>query len=178
MLPRSTIRSPRTLKAEVFNQPAWEEAILFACERLARGDQKQQEACGAAILAAFEVDPILAAEMIFRSTEHVWARIGSTIQALVGRWHTPGKVDRALRFMLTRAAPNFSIRSGRSSLTRTIRSSLGAARWQALPALPPREGCGQADRGVIAGRSEKRAARDRLKQRHGRPRSRSRHREG
>jgi hypothetical protein len=67
------------LKADVLNQPVWEEAILFACERLARGDQSQQEACVTAILAAFEVDPILAAEMIFRSTDAVWVRVGPTI---------------------------------------------------------------------------------------------------
>lgn len=95
------------LKADVLNQPAWEEAILFACERLARGDQKQQEACGAAILAAFAVDPILAAEMIFRSTDAVWRRVGSTIQGLVERWHTSGKVDRALRFMISSGRPEF-----------------------------------------------------------------------
>lgn len=95
------------LKADVLNQPAWEESILFACERLARGDPKQQEACGAAILDAFEVDPILAAEMIFRSTDIVWARVGSTIQGLVGRWHTSGRVDRALRFMIGSGRPEF-----------------------------------------------------------------------
>ncbi len=55
------------LKAEVFNLPTWEEAILFAVERLARGDAHQRAACGKAIVAAFEVDPILAAEMIFRA---------------------------------------------------------------------------------------------------------------
>lgn len=95
------------LKADVLNQPAWEESILFACERLARGDPKQQEACGAAILAAFKVDPILAAEMIFRSTDAIWGRIGSTIQGLIGRWHTSGKVDRALRFMISSGRPEF-----------------------------------------------------------------------
>lgn len=89
------------------NQPAWEEAILFACERLAHGDQTQQKACSAAILAAFKVDPILAAEMIFRSNDAVWAHVGSTIQSLVRRWHTPGKVDRALRFMMTSGRPEF-----------------------------------------------------------------------
>ena len=95
------------LKADVLNQTAWEEPILFACERLARGDPKQQEACGAVILTAFEVDPILAAEMIFRSTDAVWARMGPTIQGLIGRWHTPGKVDRALRFMISTGRPEF-----------------------------------------------------------------------
>jgi hypothetical protein len=95
------------LKADVLNQPAWEESILFACERLARGDPRQQEACGTAILAAFEVDPILAAEMIFRSTDAVWARVAATIKGLAGRWHTPGKVDRALHFMISSGRPEF-----------------------------------------------------------------------
>lgn len=95
------------LKADVLNQPAWEEAILFACERLARGDQKQQETCGAAILATFAVDPILAAEMIFRSSDAVWRRVGSTIQGLVERWHTPGKIDRGLRFMISSGRAEF-----------------------------------------------------------------------
>jgi hypothetical protein len=89
------------LKAEVCNLPTWEESILFAVERLARGDVHQRTACGEAVLAAFEVDPILAAEMIFRSTEEVWSQIAATIQGLVARWHAPGKVDRAFRFMLT-----------------------------------------------------------------------------
>lgn len=95
------------LKADVLNQPAWEEPILFACERLARGESKQQEACGAAILAAFEVDPILAAEMIFRSTDAIWAQIGPIIQGLVRQWHTSGKIDRALSFMISSGRPEF-----------------------------------------------------------------------
>jgi hypothetical protein len=103
----SNAASNDELRADVLNQPAWEEAILFACERLARGDQNQQEACGTSILAAFEVDPILAAEMIFRSTDAVWARVEPTIQKLIRRWHTPGKVDRALRFMINSGRPEF-----------------------------------------------------------------------
>lgn len=95
------------LKADILNQPAWEEPILFACERLAGGEPKQQEACGAAILAAFKVDPMLAAEIIFRSTEAVWARIGTTIQELARRWHTSGEVDRALGFMISSGRPEF-----------------------------------------------------------------------
>ncbi len=97
----------KALKAEVLNLPVWEEAILFAVERLARGDAHQRAACGNAIVAAFEVDPILAAEMIFRSTEEVWTQIAATIQGLVARWHALGKVDRALRFMLMSGRPEF-----------------------------------------------------------------------
>lgn len=100
-------RGCETLKAEVFNLPAWEEPILFAIERLAHGDASQRAACGKAIIAAFEVDPILAAEMIFRSTEEVWSQIAATIQGLVARWHAPGKVDRAVRFMLTSGRSEF-----------------------------------------------------------------------
>ena len=97
-----------TLKAQIFNLPAWEESVLFAVERLARGDEHQRNACAKAIIAAFEVDPILAAEMIFRSTEDVWSQIAATIQEFVVRWHAPGKVDRAVRFMLTSGRPEFS----------------------------------------------------------------------
>ncbi|UVT17619.1 MAG: hypothetical protein H8K04_08845 [Nitrospira sp.] len=96
----SDLASQNRLKTDVLNQPVWEESILFACERLACGDLKQQECCGAAIMAAFEVDPMLAAEMIYRSTDAVWARVGSSIKESIDQWHTPGKVDRAVRFMI------------------------------------------------------------------------------
>jgi alkylhydroperoxidase/carboxymuconolactone decarboxylase family protein YurZ len=139
------------LKADVLNQPAWEEAILFASERLARGDQQQQEACCAAILAAFEVDPTLAAEMIFRSNDAVWAGVASTIQGLVRLWHTPGRVDRALRFMISSGRPEFleqvwplithendqvhlsALRAGR----RFRPSLLGSDAAKRIAALPP-----------------------------------------
>ena len=103
----SDLQRREKLKAEIFNLPIWEEAILFAVERLARGDTQQHDVCGKAIVAAFEVDPILAAEMIFRSTEEVWTQIAASIQGRVSRWHAPGKVDRALRFMLISGRPEF-----------------------------------------------------------------------
>ena len=96
-----------TLISDVLNQPEWEEAILFACERMASGSQSQQEACCATILAAFEVDPMLAAEMIFCSTDEIWDQIESEIRSRIEQWHTPGKVDRALRFMINSGRPEF-----------------------------------------------------------------------
>jgi hypothetical protein len=66
------------LKAEVFDFLSWEEPILFAVERMARGNADQRAACGKAIVAAFEVAPLLAAEMIFRSTDQVWGHIASS----------------------------------------------------------------------------------------------------
>ena len=95
------------LKEDVLNQPVWEEAILFACERLARGNQNQQQACGSAILAAFDVDPMLAAEMIFHSSEAVWEHIRQHIIDLVKRWHTYGELDQALRFMICSGRSEF-----------------------------------------------------------------------
>jgi hypothetical protein len=89
------------LKHDVLDFPEWEEAVLFATERLSRGDELQQRACADAVLAAFDVDPMLAAEMIFRCAGQVWDQISKHIQDIVCAWHIPGRVDRALRFMLT-----------------------------------------------------------------------------
>src|SRR4029077_340876 len=69
------------LKVDILNASPWEQSILFAVERMAR-DATQQKTCGVAILAAFDVDPILAAEMIFRSSDAVWAQISGDIQKL------------------------------------------------------------------------------------------------
>lgn len=96
-----------TLKSEILDLPAWEEAIFFMVERLARGNAVRQKACAEAILAAFEVDPILSAEMVARATDAVWALVEPGIAARVRRWHAPGQADRALRFMLTSGRPEF-----------------------------------------------------------------------
>lgn len=100
-------KSREALKAEIFNLPAWEESILFAVERMARATESEKDACGKAILAAFEVDPILGAEMIYRATDEVWVSISSKIQERIGHWHTPGKCDRAFRFMMNSGRPEF-----------------------------------------------------------------------
>lgn len=101
------LKGREALKAEIFNLPAWEESILFAVERMAQGTESEKATCGKAILAAFEVDPILGAEMIYRATDEVWASIAATIQERIGHWHTPGKCDRAFRFMMNSGRPEF-----------------------------------------------------------------------
>src|SRR3546814_16697099 len=68
------------LKVDVLDQRPWEDAILFAVERSARGDAIYKAACSAAISAAFEVDPVIAGELIFRATDEVWAPIGTDIR--------------------------------------------------------------------------------------------------
>ncbi|MBB4097464.1 NACHT domain-containing protein [Sphingomonas kyeonggiensis] len=97
----------KALKAEILDLPAWEEPILFAVERMARSGQAEIAACAEAVIAAFDVDPMLAAEMIYRATDKVWGLVETRVMARVGRWHVPGDADRALRFMMASARPEF-----------------------------------------------------------------------
>ena len=96
------------LRRETLNWPAWEESILFACERLSRENAVGAEAVTAAVRDALEIDPMLAAEMIFRSAPAVWTVIGAEVIAFAARWHTAGKVDRAARFMMMTGRPEFA----------------------------------------------------------------------
>ena len=97
----------KTLQRSMLDRPAWEEAIMFAIERMARSDTGAQNAAAAAILSAFAVDPLLAAEMIHRATDAVWAKIAERITGWVRLWHRPGTSDRALRFMLDTGRSEF-----------------------------------------------------------------------
>ena len=96
------------LRTEILNWPAWEESILFACERLSRENAAGAQAVAAAIRDALAIDPMLAAEMIFRSAPEVWTLIGTEITAFAERWHITGKVDRAAQFMMTTGRPEFA----------------------------------------------------------------------
>lgn len=95
------------LQQSMLNWPVWEEAIIFAIERMARGTTAAQEAAAEAILSAFAVDPLLAAEMIHRATDQVWTKIAETVIGWVTLWHHPGSSDRALRFMLDTGRSEF-----------------------------------------------------------------------
>ncbi len=98
----------KKLNADVLNLRAWEEPILFACERVSRSDQTGLQAVAAAALESMAIDPMLAAEMIYRSSSEVWDAIKEKIIALVGKWHVRGKVDRAAHFMITTGRPEFA----------------------------------------------------------------------
>ena len=170
-------RSREALKAEIFNLSVWEEAILFAIERMSRGDRHQCAASGKAILAAFEVDPILAAEMIFRSTDDVWTRIATPIQARIARWRTAGKVDRAFRFMLTSGRAEFFDAVWPLITDENEQISLKALRkLQTIQAVNPRGRRGTENQGAAAEAPLGAPSRDRVAQRDGRSRSGNRHR--
>jgi hypothetical protein len=117
----------RRLRADILNAPAWEESILFACERGSRAGEAQHAAVADAILLALEIDPMLAAEMIYRSTGAVWERVRERAVAFGRNWHQPGRLDRAVRFMIT---------SGRREFGADLWPLISSADTQvALPAL-------------------------------------------
>ena len=90
------------------NDYAWEEAILFACERAARTGDAGARAVAAAIVETLSIDPMLAAEMIYRSADAVWNKIQQQVVDFGTRWHRSGTVDRAVRFMITTGRPEFA----------------------------------------------------------------------
>ena len=98
----------KELRVEILNWPAWEEAILFACERLSRDQESGPKTVAMAIAEALMIDPILAAEMIHRATPEVWLIVKDDVISFCERWHTPGTVDRAVRFMITTGRPDFA----------------------------------------------------------------------
>jgi hypothetical protein len=111
----------------ILNAPTWEESILFACERGSRAGEAQQAAVADAVLLALEIDPMLAAEMIYRSTDAVWGRVRERVVAFGRNWHQLGRIDRAARFMIT---------SGRSEFAEDIWALISSNDTQmALPAL-------------------------------------------
>lgn len=105
---RGDLNARKQLRVEILNWPSWEEAILFACERLSRGAGCAQKAVASAIILALGIDPILAAEMIYRGTPGVWLIVNDCVTRFIERWHTPGKVGRAVRFMITSGRPEFA----------------------------------------------------------------------
>jgi hypothetical protein len=96
------------LRQDILNWPAWEESILFACDRLSRTDETGVRAVAAAVEDALGIDPILAGAMLDRAANTVWWRIRDRVVRFVDRWHTPGKVDRAVRFMIASGKPEFA----------------------------------------------------------------------
>jgi hypothetical protein len=105
---RSSGDACKKLRVDILNLFSWEESILFACERLSREGVAGAQAVAAAIRDALAIDPILAAEMVYRSGEDTWSLVKDEVAAFGIRWHKPGQVDRAVRFMVTTGRPEFA----------------------------------------------------------------------
>jgi hypothetical protein len=96
------------LRADIWNLFSWEESILFACERLSREGEAGAQAVAAAIRDALVIDPMLAAEMAYRSGADTWSLVKDEVVAFGIRWHKPGQVDRAVRFMVATGRGEFA----------------------------------------------------------------------
>ena len=97
----------RHLRVDILNQPAWEESILFTCERVSRM-AGAADIVGTAVLLALAIDPMLAGEMIYRSDAAVWDRVKEDVLAFANCWHRAGTADRAARFMVMTGRPEFA----------------------------------------------------------------------
>jgi len=98
----------RRLRTVVLNAHAWEEAVLFACERASRGDADGVAGAVTLILEALTIDPMLAAEAAYRSSDALWSVVKDRVVEFAGRWHTPKEIDRAVRFMIKTGHAEFA----------------------------------------------------------------------
>ncbi|MCK5614811.1 hypothetical protein KAR91_73800, partial [Candidatus Pacearchaeota archaeon] len=98
----------KKLRESVLDVPDWEEAILFACERLSGAEQDEINAVAYAILESLGIDPLLSAEMIWRSSDLVWEQVKENVVSFVSKWHEPGHVNRSINFMISTGRAEFS----------------------------------------------------------------------
>lgn len=97
-----------TLRTEMLNWLAWEESILFACERLSRENETGAGAVASIVIETLGIDPMLAAEMIYRSAAKVWTAVSTRVINFAKSWHRASTADRALRFMITTGRAEFA----------------------------------------------------------------------
>jgi hypothetical protein len=95
------------LAIEFLDVRSWEESILFACERMASGSSTDVDAVARTIIRSLSIDPLLAAEIIFRAPA-VWGQVEHEVTEFLRRWHQPGKVDRSIGFIVNSGRPEFA----------------------------------------------------------------------
>ena len=95
------------LSDPILNIPLWEESLLFAVERLSQ-QEEHRDALSKVVINALKIDPLLSAEIIYRVDDIVWSHVKELVIGYIERWHTEGKVDRALAFMIASNKPEFS----------------------------------------------------------------------
>jgi hypothetical protein len=103
-----SIADHKDLRERIIDVPEWEESVLFACERLSRKDRQGAEAVAASIVNTFGIDPVFAAEMIYRSSEATWRIIGAQAQAFARGWLRKAPSGRATDFMVATGKSEFA----------------------------------------------------------------------
>lgn len=95
------------LAIEFLDVRPWEESILFACERMASGPSNDMDAVAKTVVRCLSIDPMLAAEIIFRAPA-IWSRVEHEVTEFLRHWHQQGKVDRAIGFIVNSGRPEFA----------------------------------------------------------------------
>ncbi|QEZ63928.1 hypothetical protein D4N37_14485 [Pseudomonas protegens] len=96
------------LREQMLNWSSWEDSILFACDRVSREGEEGVQTVAVAINDALSIDPILAAVMLERADDLVWQKVRDRVLIFIERWHSPGEIDRAVRFMVATGKPDFA----------------------------------------------------------------------
>ena len=86
----------RKSAVQILDRPSWEEAILFAVEYLCRRDDEGRKAVASIVVETLSIDPILTADIVYRSTDEVWQLTKDAVVSMVSRWQSPHRVDRAV----------------------------------------------------------------------------------
>jgi hypothetical protein len=92
---------------EFVNRSDSDEVVFFAVERLGKGDKAQRDALAAFILKTFHLDVMLAADLIRRSPDAIWAQIAGEIGRRVSEL-SKSHMDQAVRFMGRTGRPEFA----------------------------------------------------------------------
>lgn len=96
------------LREQMLNWPSWEDSVLFACDRVSREGEEGARTVSVAINEALKIDPILAAVILERADDLVWQEVRDHVLIFIERWHSPGELDRAVRFMVASGKPDFA----------------------------------------------------------------------
>lgn len=90
------------------NDRSWTEVVLFACERMSRKDEAGAKVVAKVVDVLLGIDPIFAAQVVARSGPTVWEIIGDRAVSFARAWHTQGRLDRAVGFMIETKRPEFA----------------------------------------------------------------------
>jgi hypothetical protein len=90
------------------NDRGWGEVALFACERMSRKDLASAKLVAKVVDLLLGIDPLFAAQIISRSGPMVWEVIGDRVIRFARAWHSPGRPDRAVGFMIASRRPEFA----------------------------------------------------------------------
>ncbi len=102
------VGAKRTLRKDVLDLPFWEEPVLFACERISRSGDGGAKAVAMVVVDTLGIDPLLSAEIIYRSSENTWHLVKEEVLEFGKKWHAAKRVDRAVQFMISTGRSEFS----------------------------------------------------------------------